>query len=135
MDTETFQRNLDWVMSIFKTRDPLIIDAFREGTKGWLNHEVFREVLLVAIDCLATEDTETFEWLIYHYDADLYTTVKYDTMVLVSHALVQRGFMPGEDFSCTVHGRLMMKTKAFQSLLEILEVWRLPLIDDVISAY
>jgi hypothetical protein len=132
LDTATFKRNLDWVISVFQTQDLLVVNALRVGAASWLNRDFFRDVLIAAMRYLAVADPETFDWVLFYYDPKLHVELKQATITFLAETLIQQGFVPGEDFSCDAWGKLLMTPAAHESLLAFPQVWRSPLIDEVL---
>jgi hypothetical protein len=118
-NSEQFKRNLEWVISIFKSRDVLVMQAFKEGAKKWINTDFFKGVLTTAINYLAESDTETFYWAFYSLDLNLSLEIKQDIAVTVAQQLIAQGCVLGRDFSSTLMGNLLINEKAAAALANI----------------
>ena len=134
-DPEIYLSALDCVINLLKSQNQVIINAFKQEVKKVVDREALHQLLIEAMSCLAETDFDTFLWALHHYDAEFYVAVKQQMNAAAVKRLIERGFIPGKDFSAMPSGGLAVHQVAEAVLLENPSTLSSQLLRDILQLF
>lgn len=117
-EIEEFELYVDLTVSILHTQDRQITGAFREGINQLLEPEYVSGVMTAALCYLAEIDPGTFRWALHNYDSALTLELRRKVSVWAAQQLIEKGLVPGRDFSSLPEAGMLIRTSAKTELMK-----------------
>lgn len=112
-DLEQFYSDLKRVIYIFKFKDKNLAESWISQLNINLKAEYIESCLTAAIFELSVTDIETFNWVLEHLsDWQTYANLLQQVTKFILQKLIKRGFIPGQDFSYTFEGKILIYENA-----------------------
>lgn len=92
------------------------------------------DVCTKAMYQLAETDLETCRWVLDNfYDLEAYLELIEKNIKFATQILIEKGFIPGQDFSANPSGEILVKRKASAALVEEIAAFARLLIEDILQ--
>jgi len=101
------------------TLEKALMKSFKEFITTLQASESTTDVLRKVMDQLAETDLETCRWVLDNfYDLEAYLELIEKVVNFATQVLIDKGFLPGQDFSANPAGGILIKKKARTTLME-----------------
>ncbi len=118
-DLELFHFHLERAVYILKFQDKRLIETWVNQLNLNLNTEYIESCLTAAILELSTTHTETFHWIFDKLsDWQPCTQLLESVTRFALKKLIQKGFMPGQEFSFTADKKILLNENAKAVILK-----------------
>ncbi|ABA22035.1 conserved hypothetical protein [Trichormus variabilis ATCC 29413] len=118
-DLELFQFHLDRATYILRFQDKKLIETWVTELERHLAPDYIESCLTAAILELSVSHSETFHWILDHLaDWKPYKQLLESVTRFALKKLVQKGFMPGGEFSFTADGKILLTENAKATIMK-----------------
>ncbi|WP_214662530.1 hypothetical protein [Amazonocrinis nigriterrae] len=112
-DLERFYSDLKRFTYILKFHDKNVAESWIKQLHAHLKPEYIESCLIAAIFELSITDVDTFHWVLDNLSHwDTYTHLLQEVTKFVVQKLIKEGFIPGQDFSATSEGKILIHENA-----------------------
>jgi len=116
------------------TLEKALIKSFKEFVTTLQASESTADVLRKVMDQLAETDLETCRWVLDNfYDLEAYLELIEKIINFATQVLIDKGFVPGQDFSANPAGGILIKKKASTTLMEEATAFDRLLLEDIMQ--
>ncbi len=118
-NAEVFELNVAIVIQILKTQDKEILYSHEKNLKELKGYNYTAEVFIAALFQISELDPDIFSWAVKKLsDLDFYANLIYIVSQFATKKLVEKGFIPGKDFSANLNGQILINQNAKTVLLD-----------------
>lgn len=112
-ELEQFYSDLKRFIYILKFQDKTLADSWISQLSNNLQPEYIESCLIAAIFELSVTEIDTFHWVLDNLsDWPTYTLLLQKVTKFIIQKLIKKGFIPGQDFSATSEGKILISENA-----------------------
>ncbi len=117
-DLELFHFHLERAIYILKFQDRKLAECWVHQLNTSLDNEYIESFLTAAIFELSVTDTKTFDWTLDNLsDWKSYAHLLQTVTRFALQKLINKGFIPGQDFSFTSEGKILLHENAKTAIM------------------
>lgn len=119
-DSERFNFHIELIIDAFKLQNKAMVESFKDFLTTVFDPEYTTDILTAAVFQLAETDPENCRWALRNlYDLKLHHDIKEGVVRFATQKLISKGFIPGQDFSATQNGEIVINKNALATLMKV----------------
>ncbi len=116
--TKIFSSTVELIIQALKLKNKNILESSENSLNCIFGHEYTAQIFLGALFELSEVDPESFAWASQNlFHIEYYNRLFRIVTMCVAQRLIEKGFIPGEDFSANCMGQILIDEKVKQAFL------------------
>ncbi len=116
--TKIFSSTVELIIQALKLKNKNILESFENSLNCIFGHEYTAQIFLGALFELSEVDPESFAWASQNlFHLEYYSRLFRIVTTCVAQRLIEKGFVPGEDFSANCMGQILIHEKVKHAFL------------------
>jgi hypothetical protein len=116
--TKIFSSTVELIIQALKLKNKNILESYENSLNCIFGHEYTAQIFLGALFELSEIDPESFAWASQNlFHIEYYSRLFRLVTMCVAQRLIEKGFIPGEDFSANCMGQILIHEKVKRAFL------------------
>ena len=118
---ELFDFSCRLIIRALKKQNKILVESYKKTLDSLAGYEYTAEIFIEVLLELAETDLQTLDWTLEQFsDLEAYLGLQEDLKTWVAQQLIDLEYVPGEDFSATCDGKILIKESVQIGLLATL---------------